>query len=150
MPRGIGRHFCAINSVSGFSASSVEIYDTSPCPSEDIQLNLWLFLNSSIAWLIREIAGRKNLGGGMLKAEAIDLKPIPIYFDFKDSLGIKNILQELEKREALNTLDEIDTEEHQKIDEIVFNFLGIDFETRMILIDLLKTKIRERSMKAKT
>ena len=150
LPRGIGRHFCAINSISAFSASFVEIYKTSRKPTESVLNNLWLFLNSSIAWLIREMSGRKNLGGGMLKAEAVDLKYFPIYFDFDNNEKIKSILKDLSQREALETTLEIETSEHKCIDDIVFSFLGIDSGMKNKLIDLLKSKIIERTKKSKT
>ena len=38
------------------------------------------YLNSTLGWLIREISGRKIFGGGMLKAEASDLKSY--YFSY--------------------------------------------------------------------
>lgn len=150
LPRGIGRHFCAINAISAFSASYVDIYDTSEVPSEEVVLNLWLFLNSSVAWLIREISGRKNLGGGMLKAEAVDLKTFPIYLNFGVVSEIRNILHNLRHRQALDTLAEIDTPEHKRIDSIVFDYLDIDTKTGIMFVDLLKHKIIERTEKSRT
>jgi hypothetical protein len=150
LPRGIGRHFCAINTASAFSASYVDIYDASETPSEEIMLNLWLFLNSSIAWLIREISGRKNLGGGMLKAEAVDLKTFPIYMNFDRLTDIKLLRHALQNREALDTLSEIETPEHKKIDQIVFDHLDIDHKHRIKIIALLKEKVLKRIEKSKT
>ena len=77
LPRGIGRYFCSYNFIKSFSSSFVDIYDDSNNNTEAIILRLWLFLNSSLGWLIREISGRKNLGGGMLKAEANRFKIFP-------------------------------------------------------------------------
>jgi hypothetical protein len=150
LPRGIGRHFCAINTVSAFSASYVDVYDDCENPSEEIMLNLWLFLNSSVAWLIREISGRKNLGGGMLKAEAVDLKSFPIYMDFGRLSDIRSIRREIVRREALDTLAEIETPEHKHIDTIVFEYLGVNNERRISFIELLRKKILERTEKSKT
>lgn len=150
LPRGIGRHFCAINTISAFSASYVDIYDAWETPSEEVMLNLWLFLNSSIAWLIREISGRKNLGGGMLKAEAVDLKSFPIYMNFGRLSDIRSIRGELRKREALDTVSEIETPEHRQIDKMVFDYLNIEYNRRIELIDLLRKKILERTEKSKT
>jgi len=149
MPRGIGRHFCAINSASAFSASGVDIYSDSRLDRKTL-LNLWLFLNSSVAWLIREVSGRKNLGGGMLKAEAVDLKYFPLYFDFPDTQNIGTIFGKLKSRSALNSLDEIETTEHQEIDAIVFHYLNLDSAQRKTLVDLLKSKISERQRKSRT
>ncbi len=150
LPRGISKHFCAINSISAYSSSFVDIYDEKGnFPKEDM-LNLWLFLNSSIGYLIRELNGRKNLGGGLLKAEATDLKDVPLYFNFDKVQDIKNIYEKLKNRQALPTIDEIDTEEHRRIDEIVFYFLGISKRRGEMIINYLKTKIFERIKKSKT
>ncbi|GAB5492424.1 MAG: hypothetical protein Phog2KO_26390 [Phototrophicaceae bacterium] len=150
LPRGIGRHFCAINNASAFSASYVDIYDAVENPSEEVMLNLWLFLNSSVAWLIREISGRKNLGGGMLKAEAVDLKSFPIYMDFNRLSDIQSIRNQISTREALDTMAEIETNEHKNIDTIVFDYLGIDAVKRVKLVDLLRKKILARTEKSQT
>lgn len=75
LPRGIGnKHFCSLNKNNGYSASCVDIYVT----KADKVNNLWLFMNTTLFWLLREISGRKSLGGGMLKAEAVDLKQFPL------------------------------------------------------------------------
>lgn len=148
MPRGIGRHFCAINSVGAFSDSCVELYGSGF--SRKVILNLWIFLNSSVAWLMREVSGRKNLGGGMLKAEAVDLKYFPVYFEFPDDGRAEAIFQNIKDRQAMACLEEIDSAEHQEIDEIVFACLGLDLTRRKIVVDALKSKISERQKKSKT
>ena len=150
LPRGIGRHFCCINNIKGFSSSFVEIYDNLNNITEEILYNLWLFLNSSIAWLIREISGRKNLGGGMLKAEAVDLKYFPLYFNFENLEKIKNIFSLIKNREALSPLEEINSKEHRQIDEIVFDSFNINKKIREHLITNLQNKIIQRSLKSRT
>ena len=85
---------------------------------------LWLYLNSSFVWLFREITGRKNLGGGLLKAEATDMKMLPIAFEFDFSTEAKKIFRHLKNREPLPIVEEIVTEEHLLIDEIVANYFG--------------------------
>ena len=50
MPRGIGTHFCSINECSGYTSSYVEIYGSL---SHEETLNIWLFCNSSLFWLLR-------------------------------------------------------------------------------------------------
>jgi hypothetical protein len=113
-------------------------------------LNLWVFLNSSVAWLLREISGRKNLGGGLLKAEAADLNQFPIYFEFDALSEIADIYSRLRHREALETMEEIDTPEHTRIDSIVFDYLEIPSKFRMEIIETLKNKILERYRKSRT
>ena len=148
LPRGVSRHFAALNPVGAYTGSAVEIYDNKA--TEEIKMNLWCFLNSSVAWLLREVSGRKNLGGGLLKAEATDLKNIPVYFDFGASEKIKKVYERLRTRQAKPTLEEIETEEHKMIDDIVFGYLDISDTKRAELVAELKQVISRRSAKAKT
>lgn len=151
MPRGIGsRYYCAMNSNGCYSSSGVDIYDNSGTAPEGLVLNLWLFLNSSIAWLLREISGRKNLGGGMLKAEAVDLEAIPVYMDFGKSKEIKAIFMKIKDRQAMATIEEIDTDEHNQIDQIVFDYLDLTDDQRRNILLTLKTKVAEREKKSTT
>ena len=125
MPRGIGqRHYCTFNVCRAFSYSGVELYLPEDLWNTDMHYCLWLYLNSSFVWLFREITGRKNLGGGMLKAEATDMKMLPIAFDFDFSADARKIFHALTNREPLPVTDEVVTEEHLLIDEIVADYFG--------------------------
>jgi hypothetical protein len=141
-----------MNKAGAFSASFVDVYDSEATLNADsaIALNLWLFLNSSIAWLLREVSGRKNLGGGLLKAEAADLNQFPIYFEFDRVSEVLDVYNRLKNREALETIAEIDTPEHAKIDDLVFTFLKAPEGLRVQTIRTLKNKISERYKKSKT
>lgn len=150
LPRGIGRHFCSLNLANAFTSSYVEIYDDSYNCAQEMKYNLWLFLNSSIAWLLREISGRKNLGGGMLKAEAVDLKSFPIYMDFKATKKIDEIFSKTKSRDVNDILTEIDTCEHREIDEIVFDYLELSEEEKENIITSLKQLIIMRVEKSRT
>jgi len=152
MPRGVSRHFCALNKARAYSSSFVDVYDDSVQRPEDSMpiMNLWLFFNSTIGWLLREISGRKNLGGGLLKAEAADINQFPVYIDFYDQAGIKSILKRVEDREVLDTIEELDTTEHIMIDDIVCNRLGITDQLRHRIVDALKRRVLMRSLKSIT
>lgn len=150
LPRGIGRHFCSYNKIKSYSASFVEIYVNEGSISKQDILRFWLFMNSSLFWLIRELSGRKNLGGGMLKAEATDLKSFPLYFQFNEIESIENLFNYLSGKEALSPLEEIDTQHHQQIDRIVFNYFKINKEQQTEIIESLKYQILTRSQKSKT
>jgi len=150
LPRGVSRHFCALNLISAYSASAVDIYDKSKTLSEDMKLNIWVFLNSSIAWLLREITGRKSLGGGLLKAEASDLREMPIYFDFNQPAKVSKIYDNLRKRAVLPTIEEIKTQEHKEIDKIVFNYLNMSNAQQNEAVELLIKHISARTTKART
>jgi hypothetical protein len=150
LPRGISKHFCSMNIAGAYSGSFVEIYDNHNNAPEEYKINIWLFLNSSIAWLWREISGRKNLGGGLLKAEATDLRALPLFFNFKDHKEIIRIYDDLKKRNAKDTLYEIETEEHMRIDDLIFNYLGLSINSRKKVIGLLKYLLENRYRKSKT
>lgn len=148
LPRGIGRHFSAYNSIKSYSLSNVEIYCNWDI-SQDEVLRLWLFTNSSLFWLIREIQGRKNLGGGMLKAEAIDLKGIPLYYNFKLNDVTRSIYRDLSQRQALDTLKEIQTREHKLIDDVVSDYFGFSRDESESIRSTLSKVIERRSQKSK-
>ncbi len=150
MPRGLGRHFCALAAPQTHSSSGVDIYDDSSSTDTETRLNLWLALNSSVCWLWREICGRKNLGGGMLKAEAVDLDPLPIYMDFNSPKEVRKIFESISVRQALDSQKEIHTSEHHRIDCIVSEYLGLTASKAETIRQLLSSKIAERTQKSRT
>ena len=151
MPRGIGgKHFCAVNSLKAYTDSYVDVYDNDNVLRKEEKMNLWCYFNSTICWLIREISGRKNLGGGMLKAEAIDLSYFPCYFEFNKKEQILEIFEKISNRQVLNALDEIETQEHKEIDKIVFDYLAINDIQRKLIIDKFKENYFLRCKKSQT
>ena len=146
MPRGIGqRHYCIFNSTRAFSYSHVELYLPDELWDSDTHFCLWLYLNSSFVWLFREITGRKNLGGGMLKAEATDMKMLPIAFDF--SADARKIFHALRKRQPLPVAEEIFTEEHLLIDRIIADYFGFR-EMEEQIRDTLRDQVQFRVNRA--
>ena len=149
LPRGIGaKHFCSINRNCGYSASCVDIYVDFD-KKKEIN-NLWLFMNTTLFWLIREISGRKSLGGGMLKAEAVDLKQFPIYFDFKAKSKIEELIKESLNIKVDNAAKEIYSELHQKIDQLFYDELNIDEATQLYIKNRFIEKFNERTKKSRT
>ena len=142
MPRGIGsRYYCTFNACKALSFSCVELYLPAELWESDTHYCLWAYLNSSFVWLFREITGRKNLGGGMLKAEASDLKLLPITLDFDFAAEAKQIMDSLKHREPLPVWDEVYTEEHLLIDKMVAEYLDFSDEqerVRETLIDQVR------------
>ena len=125
MPRGVGsRHYCTFNSCRAFSYSHVELYLPEDLWHSEKHYCLWIYLNSSFVWLFREITGRKNLGGGLLKAEATDIKMLPIDFNFDFAHEAKQVFEMLKDREPLSVSKEIYTDEHLFIDDIVADYFG--------------------------
>ena len=110
MPRGVGdRYYCTFNTCKAFSYSGVELYLPDILWDSDLHYCLWAYLNSSLAWLFREITGRRNLGGGLLKAEVTDLKMLPVDFDFDFAKEAKAIFNALKDRAPLPLAQEIRT-----------------------------------------
>lgn len=149
LPRGLGRHYACYNKLKAFTTSNVEIYVSEKLEFSSI-IRMWLFLNSSLFWLIREILGRKNLGGGMLKAEAVDIEDIPMYYDIPLGSEATSVYNRLSTREALTTLIEIDSEEHRIIDSIIGCYFGFSQHKQEKVVLALKNCIKRRSNKANT
>ena len=125
MPRGIGeRHYCTFNLCKAVSYRHVELYMPDQLWGSDLHYCLWAYLNSSFVWLFRETTGRKNLGGGLLKAEATDIKALPINFDFDFATDARKVFASIKDGEPLPVSSEVYTEEHLLIDEMVGNYLG--------------------------
>ena len=126
MPRGIGRYYCSLNKCQAFSYSGVELYLPVEMWESDLHYCLWLYLNSSFAWLFREITGRANLGGGMLKAEATDMKGFPICFDFDFGNEAREVFEDVSNERPLAVEDELMTPHHRRFDKVVGRYFGID------------------------
>ena len=133
MPRGIGeRYYCTFNLCKAYSYSHVEAYLPNELWESDMHYCLWAYLNSSLVWLFREVTGRRNLGGGMLKAEATDMKTLPINFSFDFGNEAKHVFELLRNREPLPVSEEIYTEEHLLIDEIIAGYFGLSDQQEAI------------------
>ena len=125
MPRGVGeRYYCMFNRCRALSYSAVELYLADNLWESDIHYCLWAYLNSSFVWLFRELTGRKNLGGGLLKAEATDMKALPINFSFEFGRQAKEVFDSLSRRAPMPVSEEILTDEHLRIDQLVADHLG--------------------------
>ena len=149
LPRGLGTHFCCMNEISGYSTSFVEIYEEEEL-TEMEKLNLWLFCNSSLLWLLREYTGRCNLGGGMLKAEATDLKTIPLCFNFGEDSEIKNIFKLAKNYCTPGKIEiAINSDLHKRIDKIVYSYFGLEQENNFVT-EMLVTRFNWRNKKSKT
>ena len=140
MPRGIGdRHYCTFNLCKAFSYSHVELYLPSDLWESEMHYCLWAYMNSSFVWLFREITGRKNLGGGMLKAEATDMKTLPVNFSFDFAEDAKEVFESVKNREPMSVAEEIYTDEHVLIDDMVAAYLGF----KDMLEDIRETLVRQ-------
>ena len=138
MPRGVGdRYYCTLNACKAFSYSHVELYLPDSLWNSGLHYCLWAYMNSSLVWLFREATGRRNLGGGLLKAEATDMKALPVNFDFDFANDAKSVLEQLKSRTPLPIAQEIRTDDHLAIDQMVFDYFGfsdLQEETRTELL----------------
>ena len=148
MPRGIGRYYCSLNTCQAFSYSGVELYLPTEMWESDLHYCLWLYLNSSFAWLFREITGRTNLGGGMLKAEATDMNGFPCRFDFDFGNVAREVFADISNERPLAVTDELSTPHHRRIDEVIGKYFGIDNKLNDIR-GLLIEKVEFRGARAK-
>ena len=149
MPRGIGnKHYCVFNSCRAFSYSAVELYLPIEFWESDLHYCLWAYMNSSLVWMYREVTGRKNLGGGLLKAEATDMKTLPVdcRFDFSDEA--RTVFGVLKDREPLPVDQEVYTDEHLAIDEMVSKFFGLEDWQESLRRDLVR-QVRFRTARAR-
>lgn len=146
MPRGIGeKYFTSINNCGAFTSSCVEVYLSKDDKNfENNLLNIWAFCNSSIFFLFREISGRKNLGGGLLKAERADLLSINLLYDFQSFDLLKSIYDSVKDKEIQNIDISMKTEFHIQINKVVNSFFGVEKETDFINSYLLsKVNLRQ-------
>ena len=149
MPRGVGdRYYCTFNTCRAFSYSGVELYLPDRMWDSNLHYCLWAYLNSSLVWLFREITGRRNLGGGLLKAEATDMKMLPIDFNFDFANEAKAVFKLLKGRTPLPLSKELTTDEHIAIDQMVFNYFGfssIQKDTQEQLLQQVAFRTRKSS-----
>ncbi|MDR0521143.1 MAG: N-6 DNA methylase [Planctomycetaceae bacterium] len=146
MPRGIGdKHFAGWVSGNVLSNSFVDIYFDEP--DEEKQLNIWLFCNSGLFFLYRELSGRRNLGGGLLKSEAADIKLFPLYFPIAVPKQILPLLDETET--VIDLPNRLTTAVQQKIDKLVFAHFAIPPALQRKITDELLRVFRFRYDKAR-
>lgn len=146
MPRGIGqKHFAGLIEHCAFSNSFVDVYVNTD--DNEKKLNIWLFCNSSIFFLYREISGRKNLGGGLLKSEAIDIKLIPLYFPITSERVIKELIKKMGT--PVDLIERLKMDIQKEIDSYVFRYFSIA-DHRDLIISELKRLVQLRYNKAKT
>ena len=150
MSRGIGeRYHCSFNLCKALSYSYVELYLPNELWESDLHYCLWAYMNSSLVWLFREITGRKNLGGGMLKAEATDMKTLPVNFNFDFASDVKKVFDQIKAREPLPVSEELYTSEHLLIDNMIADYFGISSQMeaiRQTLIDHVSFRLNRAQL----
>jgi len=115
-----------------------------------LKINIWLFLNSSIGYLIREITGRTNIGGGMLKAEATDLKLFPLNHNFNSLSEINLLATSAESLQSSSISDLIKLQLTKSANEIVNKYFGISESNANKIDNYLLKLVHRREKKAKS
>ena len=110
------------------------------------------YLNSSLFALTKELYGRVNLGEGVLTIYGTDWKSMPV-------LDVENITKEqkeklekvflqMAKREILSVEKEVESKDHQRLDEIIFDIVNLSKIDREEVYTSLKALVKERTTKA--
>lgn len=102
------------------------VFDEEPSETE---LKGWaLYMNSTIVALLRELYGRSNLGQGGLKTEGVDWSRMPV----PDPETLERIAEsygdtsDLFDRKIEKIWDEVEKEDKQRLDQVVFDEIGIE------------------------
>ena len=118
--------------------------------------SVWLYMNSTLSWLIQQVFIRSNFGDGAGEIKVYELANFPVAFVDLEGLQIdlgetKNFKEELGTLENINTVNP----ERLKLDSAILEAIGYTAikEREAILIELYNTTfklINERLNKAKS
>lgn len=124
--------------------------------SEKKVQTIWLYMNSTLSWLIQQLVMRANLGEGAGKIETYDLAafPVPdidlekITIDLGETRGFKEELGSLENLKTVNP-------ERLKLDSAILEAIGYRSkkEREIVLLDLYRATyqlINSRRLKAQS
>jgi hypothetical protein len=97
-------------------------------PSEKELIGMTLYMNSTIVALLRELYGRSNLGQGGLKTEGVDWSRMPVpepetLEQIAESYGDTS---DLFDRKIEKIWDEVEKDDKQRLDQVVFDEIGIE------------------------
>ncbi|MDD4052912.1 MAG: hypothetical protein PHR28_13580, partial [candidate division Zixibacteria bacterium] len=106
---------------------------------------IWLFLNSSLGWLLIELSGRSGMGGGMLKVDPTDIRKMRV---IDPSLIKRSLFPELDSllnRRVESVDQECNAKDHRLIDDYILgDVLGLteseQEEIRRSLIELVQAR----------
>ena len=110
-----------------------------------------IVMNSAITFLFKELYGRVNLGEGALDTAVYEANQIPIvdpkYILAQDAKKIEKVLC---KRIILPIQQELDLEDHQILDNIIFEILKLSHGERDAVYDAVIKLVETRLNKAKS
>lgn len=108
--------------------------------------NIWLYLNSTISWLIQQTVARTNFGGGVMKIQTYEFRKFPILLTDLSHLNIdlgKTINYKIElgiDKNHVTSLQKVNPE-RLKLDNAILDAIGFtnQEEKNMILIELYES-----------
>lgn len=109
--------------------------------SENRTKSIWLYMNSSISWLIQQLVMRSNLGEGAGKIETYELADFPVInidledvdIDLGESLTLKEVFGDLSSINVVN-------ENRRQLDNLILEKIGYKNkkEREGVLIELYR------------
>lgn len=114
------------------------------------------FLNSTLFWLFQNVIGRHSFGGGLLKIQVYELRKVPVLMC--SSSGFQSIyLREqnsiftelgLDQNKPLFEQVPEPLSDRRKIDDAIFDIIGLSQEQRLEVYSSVANLIRRRSSKS--
>jgi hypothetical protein len=115
---------------------------------------LCALLNSTFSNLIREFVGRTTLGQGALKTEGIDIEKMavldPRQLSEEQIDALENALDALAERRVEAIFEEVKREDRRRLDNVVFNVLGLSEGDREAVYEAVVDLVRARIQRAES
>lgn len=145
------RHIVPFNEAEAFVDCNV--YEITP-KDESQAKAMCAILNSNLYALFAELAGQKGLGEGANAIMVYDVERLPLIdvskLDKQTIKALEKALDRLARRDIGTVLEEINASDHQQLDSIVFDILGLTQKERTEIYSALKDLVTERTTKAKS
>jgi type I restriction-modification system DNA methylase subunit len=123
--------------------------------SQEIRIKaLCAVLNSTFSNLMRELAGRTTLGQGALKTEGIDIEKIavldPRQLSDDQIAALESSFDALAERPVESIFEEVKREDRRRLDNVVFDILGLSEGEREAVYEAVVDLVRARIQRAES
>lgn len=146
------RHCVFYNTIAVVDHNLFELFPKSSIKNKEKLL--CAMLNTTIYGLFKELYGRSTLGQGALKTEGIDIEQIPVVkFEFLNKKIIQRLIKafkNVSSRPVLPIFKEVNQKDRQKLDNILFDILGLTKKQRKEVYEAVCELVGTRLEKAKT
>ena len=120
----------------------------------DHSFQLWAYLISTPAIIVRELFGRSNLGEGALKTEGIDISRFvvirPNLLLCADPNSLKGAIKQMSHRPAHPVESEIHQPDRRALDDVIFDVLGLTRGERDAVYEAVVNLVQARLKKAES